>query len=178
MPWAGDSGFFDQPEEAFLLPGFHDRNGGLLKEAGLRGQVRRYQQKFTSQSSQATPDLWARLVGKTGENQLPDSQKMPGELRVSLFCYQNPWIPRLLDYWSSRSAPTSLFVTHGLATNQVAKWCGYSLKAGDRRQIGALELLILPFLPPPAYDELLWSCDFNFVRGKTLLFVLNGRIDL
>ncbi|QDV30786.1 hypothetical protein Spb1_27210 [Planctopirus ephydatiae] len=150
----------------FFFPGFTTETGGLLKEAGLREQVRRYQQEFTSQVSQATPELWARLVGKSGDNPLPESHEMPGELRVSLFCYLNPLIPQLLDYWSSRSAPTSLFVTQGLATNQVAEWCGHPLKAGDRLQIGALELLILPFLPPPAYDELLWSCDFNFVRGE------------
>jgi uncharacterized repeat protein (TIGR03837 family) len=32
--------------------------------------------------------------------------------------------------------------------------------------IGNLDLLPLPFLPQDRYDELLWACDLNFVRGE------------
>ena len=31
---------------------------------------------------------------------------------------------------------------------------------------GRLELRIVPFVPQPDYDELLWACDVNFVRGE------------
>jgi uncharacterized repeat protein (TIGR03837 family) len=31
---------------------------------------------------------------------------------------------------------------------------------------GKLELRFLPFLPQARYDELLWICDWNFVRGE------------
>ena len=35
-----------------------------------------------------------------------------------------------------------------------------------RRTIGSLNLHPLPFLPQQRYDELLWACDLNFVRGE------------
>ena len=31
---------------------------------------------------------------------------------------------------------------------------------------GALTVRVLPFIPQPDYDQLLWSCDLNFVRGE------------
>ena len=34
------------------------------------------------------------------------------------------------------------------------------------RRRGSLEVRVLPFLPQAWYDELLWACDFNFVRGE------------
>jgi uncharacterized repeat protein (TIGR03837 family) len=29
-----------------------------------------------------------------------------------------------------------------------------------------LTVRVLPFVPQPDYDKLLWACDFNFVRGE------------
>jgi uncharacterized repeat protein (TIGR03837 family) len=40
------------------------------------------------------------------------------------------------------------------------------IAAGRAIRRGALELRVLPFLPQARYDELLWACDFNFVRGE------------
>jgi uncharacterized repeat protein (TIGR03837 family) len=31
---------------------------------------------------------------------------------------------------------------------------------------GALTVRVLPFVPQPDYDQLLWACDLNFVRGE------------
>jgi uncharacterized repeat protein (TIGR03837 family) len=31
---------------------------------------------------------------------------------------------------------------------------------------GALQVRIMPFVPQVRFDELLWSCDVNFVRGE------------
>jgi uncharacterized repeat protein (TIGR03837 family) len=31
---------------------------------------------------------------------------------------------------------------------------------------GALTVRVLPFVPQPDYDRLLWACDLNFVRGE------------
>ena len=33
-------------------------------------------------------------------------------------------------------------------------------------QRGSLAVHVLPFLPQPDYDRLLWLCDVNFVRGE------------
>jgi uncharacterized repeat protein (TIGR03837 family) len=34
------------------------------------------------------------------------------------------------------------------------------------RHDGALRQFALPFLPQRRYDEILWACDLNFVRGE------------
>jgi uncharacterized repeat protein (TIGR03837 family) len=38
----------------------------------------------------------------------------------------------------------------------------------SRRQInvGAVTVAVLPFLSPTQYDQLLWACDINMVRGE------------
>jgi uncharacterized repeat protein (TIGR03837 family) len=41
-----------------------------------------------------------------------------------------------------------------------------ALAHGPVMRRGALELRVVPFLPQALYDELLWSCDVNFVRGE------------
>jgi uncharacterized repeat protein (TIGR03837 family) len=37
---------------------------------------------------------------------------------------------------------------------------------GQARRRGRLQARFLPFLPQTRYDELLWACDWNFVRGE------------
>jgi uncharacterized repeat protein (TIGR03837 family) len=52
----------------------------------------------------------------------------------------------------------------------VASWLGSGqLHAGDRHERGRLTVQVLPFLPQDTYDRLLWSCDFNVVRGEDSL---------
>jgi uncharacterized repeat protein (TIGR03837 family) len=38
--------------------------------------------------------------------------------------------------------------------------------AGVAATRGALTVRVLPFIPQPDYDWLLWACDVNFVRGE------------
>ncbi|MDP2752510.1 MAG: elongation factor P maturation arginine rhamnosyltransferase EarP [Rhodocyclaceae bacterium] len=76
-------------------------------------------------------------------------------LTISLFCYDNPALPRLLDTWANGDEPVQCFVAEGLPRRQVTLG-----------QHGALTLTALPFLPQPDYDRLLGRCDLNFVRGE------------
>jgi uncharacterized repeat protein (TIGR03837 family) len=82
----------------------------------------------------------------------------PGERVVSLFCYDNPALPQLLQALSCE--PTLLLLTHGPAQRRAVPLLG----AGGR--LGVLRALPLPWLPQPEFDRLLWSCDLNFVRGE------------
>ena len=43
---------------------------------------------------------------------------------------------------------------------------GTEALAGACASRGALTVRVLPFVPQPDYDKLLWACDFNFVRGE------------
>ncbi len=77
-----------------------------------------------------------------------------GERVASLFCYD----AAPLRGWQSWLAaqPTLLLLTPGPAAElAAAHWLPSTTRT-----------IALPWLPQPAYDELLWSCDLNFVRGE------------
>jgi uncharacterized repeat protein (TIGR03837 family) len=132
----------------FFYPGFTARTGGLLREPGLDARRRSFDpQAWRVHGWPSTVDRQARVI--------------------SLFCYDNPGLPTLLD--SLRRAPTKLFVTPGPAARQVAAWLGHEARPGQHFQSGEMGLWFLPWLSQPQYDELLWSCDLNFVRGEDSL---------
>jgi uncharacterized repeat protein (TIGR03837 family) len=57
-------------------------------------------------------------------------------------------------------------VPEGVAKDAVQAFLGQGAVAGAHATRGALTLRVLPFVPQPDYDRLLWACDFNFVRGE------------
>jgi len=126
----------------FFYPGFTGRTGGLLRERDLIAR----QQAFSR-------DRW---LADHGIAPLPD------ERLVSLFCYDNPQLPALLESLAAR--PTLLLTTPGYATDQVNRTLFEHGSAG-----GGLRAQPLPWLSQSDYDCLLWSCDINFVRGEDSL---------
>ncbi|MDP3085940.1 MAG: elongation factor P maturation arginine rhamnosyltransferase EarP [Rubrivivax sp.] len=119
----------------FFYPGFTARTGGLLREPGLL-------------AARAAFDRPAWLAAQGIEARA-------GERLVSLFCYDNPAIPALLD--SLAAAPTLLLLTPGAAQHQV------------QQTPPGLRTIALPWLAQSDYDRLLWACDLNFVRGEDSL---------
>ena len=119
----------------FFYPGFTARTGGLLRE----------------------PDLLRKVAAFDGAAFLTDlgCASLPGERVVSLFCYDNPALPALLQ--SLADQPTLLLLTPGPAQRQVQ-----TAPPGVR-------LARLPWLSQNDYDRLLWACDLNFVRGEDSL---------
>ena len=130
----------------FFFPGFTVRTGGLLRETGLLETLRAFQADSTAQES-----FWAAATG---------TRPAADALRISLFSYENPGLPSLLEAWAGSERPIFCAVTAGRSTNQVRAW------AGDTLQRGNLTLSYLPFLPQEDYDRLLAACDLNFVRGE------------
>lgn len=91
----------------------------------------------------------------------------PDETRVSLFCYENPALPELLSAWEQGAQPLTCLLPEGRALPQVAAYFGQEQAApGDVLKRGNLEVCVLPFVEQERYDELLWACDINFVRGE------------
>jgi uncharacterized repeat protein (TIGR03837 family) len=82
----------------------------------------------------------------------------PQAQALSLFCYEPAALPDLLAQLAAQERPTRLLVTAGRAAAHAR-----AVGAADR---GSLRLHFLPLLSQRQYDELLWSCDFNFVRGE------------
>ena len=122
----------------FFYPGFTPRTGGLLRERDLLHR----QQAFDGRA-------WLRAHG---------IEQRADEIVVSLFCYDNPALPALLDALSQR--PTLLLATAGPATQQVQQALGPTL------QRAGLRTITLPLLTQADYDHLLWASDLNFVRGE------------
>ena len=135
----------------FFFPGYTADTGGLLGEADLADQRATF-------LGHAVPAFWKRFGLEAPQ---------ADELRVSLFAYENPALPGLLDAWVAGSHPVTCLVPEGRVIPQLATWLSASrVGAGDRYQRGALRLHILPFLEQDAYDQLLWACTLNFVRGE------------
>ncbi|MHB1176469.1 MAG: elongation factor P maturation arginine rhamnosyltransferase EarP [Sulfuriferula sp.] len=139
----------------FYFPGFTTHTGSLLREAGLIERRKKFQHDPAAQA-----EFWTWL----GVKPVPDA------LRVSLFGYENAAVPALLKAWSSGGQPVQCLVPKSKLLPQVAEFFGAtSLIPGDQPQHGNLTLHVLPFFPQARYDELLWACDLNFVRGEDSL---------
>ena len=123
----------------FFYPGFTPRTGGLLREPGL---------------------LQRRTDVEAKNEQQADSPR----LKVSLFCYEPPALAALLTEWSRNGLagrPVELLVTAGRSA-QAVKAALNQWKANPQR----LTITWLPWLSQTEYDQLLWRCDLNFVRGE------------
>ncbi len=137
----------------FFFPGFTRSTGGLLLERDLLARRDAFQGDPARLAA-----FWARLG-------LPPPAA--GELRVSLFSYENPAIADLLGVWAGGRQPLTCLVPEGRALPQVAGFFGeVEGRAGEGWQRGNLRVQVLPFVEQARYDELLWACDVNFVRGE------------
>jgi len=136
----------------FFFPGFTARTGGLLRERGLIEQRRAFQ---------SDPQARFTFLANLGV-------EVPAEAQIySLFCYEAPAIVVWLEALAADAQPTLCVVPEGRALGVVAEWLQVDvLRAGDRQQRGSLTVHVLPFLRQDSYDRLLWSCDFNVVRGE------------
>jgi uncharacterized repeat protein (TIGR03837 family) len=134
----------------FYFPGFTAKTGGLLREGDLLEQRRAFGKEAAA--------AFLSSLGVTPAEQTA--------LKVSLFCYKHAPVSALLDAWRDGAVPVACLVPEGVAVNAVEAFLGGPAVAGSVRMQGALTVRVLPFVPQPDYDRLLWSCDINFVRGE------------
>jgi uncharacterized repeat protein (TIGR03837 family) len=135
----------------FFFPGFTEKTGGLLCEANLDAQRRRF-----------ITDRQARgFLSSLGVAE----QELQGT-KVSLFCYPHAPVAALFDTWRDDDVAVTCLVPEGVAREAVEAFLGEPASAGAAHTQGALTVRVLPFLPQHDYDKLLWSCDVNFVRGE------------
>lgn len=126
----------------FFYPGFTQRTGGLLREAGLMAE----RERFDAAAWLAAQHIEAR----------------PDERLVSLFCYPHAPLGALLRQLAA--APTLLLATPGPAQQGLAAW-----QARHGAWPAGLRVHTLPWLAQADYDRLLWACDLNIVRGEDSL---------
>ena len=124
----------------FFYSGFTAQTGGLLRERDLLAR-------------QAAFDRTRWLA----EMNIP----FKGERLISLFCYEPPALNDLLQQLAADPTPTRLLVTSGRAAQ--------AMRNHVNAAHGSLSISHLPSLTQRQYDELLWACDLNFVRGEDSL---------
>jgi uncharacterized repeat protein (TIGR03837 family) len=140
-------------ERYFFFPGVVPGTGGVLREAGLESRRAAF-----AASAGAKSAFWQAL-GFTA----PD----PGATVVSLFGYESRSAETLLRAWSAGPDPVIAAVTDcRIRADVEAFFGGAAARPGTSASRGNLEARFMPFLPQPAYDELLWACAWNFVRGE------------
>lgn len=138
----------------FFFPGFDARTGGLLRERDLLAQRDAWQ---ADENAQRT------FLAGLGVQRQSDEQL------ISLFCYEHEALGEWLDALADATPPVRLLVPQGRVLGDLFAWTGRALAVGDEFRRGALSVLVLPFVSQPDYDRLLWSCDFNLVRGEDSL---------
>jgi uncharacterized repeat protein (TIGR03837 family) len=141
----------DGLQKHFFFPGFGPATGGLLREGDLLARRRAFQA-----NGQAQQAFLARLgVQRSSEERL-----------ISLFAYENRGLASWLEALTEVTRPTRLLIPEGRIQADLQAWlAGPALRAGDSCQRGNLRINLLPFVRQEEYDQLLWCCDLNAVRG-------------
>ena len=134
--------------KTFFYPGFTAKTGGLLHEAPSGHAL-------PTSPGTVDPDAFLASLGI--------AHQAGASLLISLFCYEPPLLGALLDQLAASPQAVHLLVTHGRAAAAVR----HLLQA--RTSLGALRLRYLEPLTQVGYDQLLHSCDINFVRGEDSL---------
>ena len=136
--------------KVFFFPGFTSGTGGLLREADLLARRQAFEQSGR--------EAFLRGLG---------IEPKAGARLLSLFAYENPGLASWLQVLSEDARHNHLLVPEGRILGDVRSWLGVdALAVGDVHERGALTVQILPFVSQDDYDRVLWSCDFNAVRGE------------
>ena len=137
----------------FFFPGFDANTGGLLREPELLARRERF---VTQPQGRAA---WRAARG------LPVAED--DGLVVSLFAYEQAAVRALLRAWEQSARPVHVLVPVSRILPDVAAALDCAIpEVGARIERGALCVHVLPFTDQDGYDELLWACDLNFVRGE------------
>lgn len=135
----------------FFFPGFVPGTGGLLRDSTARVQQ-------GTMNALEKNKLWERVnIPAHGTE----------ELRISLFCYDHAPIDALIAIWSNSPIPVFLIVPHGSIATKIAAMMGNSAAPFNKiMRSDQLSVQVIPFMSQDVYDQLLWACDINFVRGE------------
>ncbi|MDO8293245.1 MAG: elongation factor P maturation arginine rhamnosyltransferase EarP [Gallionella sp.] len=146
----------------FFFPGFTSQTGGLLLERDLFARRDAFQSDAVQQQA-----FWQSFG-----MEMPSAET----LKISLFGYENDALHDLFDAWESGAQPVLCLVPEGRILPQVKRYFedvgrdssrhGDCVGMNPDLQSCNLQVRVLPFVEQERYDELLWACDVNFVRGE------------
>jgi len=132
-------GLEDWVDGAHLLPSTHPATG-LVQHFFIPGFTPKSGGLIREQGLYAQRDAYVA------------SQHDHESLRVSLFCYPHAPVEPLLEALKAHHQPVELWLPEK--------------SLPDLRDSGSLTLRRYPFLPQAGFDELLWRCDLNLIRGE------------
>jgi uncharacterized repeat protein (TIGR03837 family) len=135
----------------FFYPGFSARTGGLLREHDLEQRQKNFE----------LPGAKGAWLSKLRLD--PDGGAMANERLISLFCYEPAALAALIGALAHDTHYNHLLVTPGRANAAVRSVLGTETRRAN------LRISYLPPLTQLDFDELLWRCDINFVRGEDSL---------
>ncbi|WP_447768849.1 elongation factor P maturation arginine rhamnosyltransferase EarP [Pseudomonas kilonensis] len=139
-------------QKYFFFPGFQEGTGGLLRESGLLERRRQFQQDAEAQR------VFLQGLGV---------ERAPQACLISLFAYENAGLASWFDAMAADAQAFHVLVPEGRVLGDVEHWLGVDdLAVGAVHRRGALTVQVLPFIRQDQYDQLLWCCDFNAVRGE------------
>ncbi|MFC0119608.1 elongation factor P maturation arginine rhamnosyltransferase EarP [Pseudoalteromonas xiamenensis] len=128
----------------FFFPGFTPKTGGVIVEKDYQSRLNAFEPST----------YWQRH-----DIPAPSSD----ELRMSVFTYEAQSWQATLQALSMLSRPISLIVPNGRSLNSLLPLITKTTSCYIYKNIS---LYTIPFSTQEHYDELLWSCDINFVRGE------------
>ena len=132
----------------YFFPGFTGRTGGLLRERDLIERRDAFQQDPGAQAA-----FWKALAGAVPPRRA---------LKISLFSYEKAPVLSLVNACARLAVPVWIVAPEGVADEALET----GRAALELERCGDVQMFIVPFLPQDRYDELLWACDVNFVRGE------------
>lgn len=126
-------------KKTLFFPGFDARTGGIIREKDLISR------RNSFKSDRIAQNLWRK------SNNLPEIDEKA--IDISFFHYQTAPFDELFNELAASQRPIRIFSPKRISTPNTT-------------QHGSLTLYEIPFLDQYNYDYLLWTCDFNFVRGE------------
>ena len=144
----------------FFYPGFTAATGGLLHEPDLMQRQEAFD-VAAWRNAHAHPSL-----------PVPAGAAGAAVRWISLFCYEPTALPQWLQLCEVASTPTHLLVAPGRPAHAVQQALGISSEnalQGTTDKRGQLYISYRTPCPQAAFDEMLWACDLNAVRGEDSL---------
>lgn len=125
--------------KTLFFPGFDGDAGGVIRENDLISR------KNAFLSDENAQNLWRQA------HFIPEIDHK--YMDISLFHYKTAPFDRLIEDMVRVNKPIRLFKPVRAPENAP-------------KQVGLVQIIEIPFLSQVDYDYLLWTCDFNFVRGE------------
>jgi uncharacterized repeat protein (TIGR03837 family) len=166
-PWVSDYHAKPSPHPTlaitrhFFFPGFKNDTGGLIRENNLIAE------RNALLSSRANKTEFGRKIGITDEKYFTANDLSDDAVKISLFCYPQANISRLLSDLMGAKQPVNIFFPFN-GTEEILNGIFTDFNIVNEKILRKANITIhlLPFLSQSDYDHLLWVCDLNFVRGE------------